>query len=374
MAIPLLRTSERRTFKRCSQAWWWSWRMGLKKKGRPADPLWFGTGIHLALAEWYCGPGRKRGPHPVETWRRYCAESGDAGYVRSVSRQADTSASVYFTEEKMVEAAKLGEVMMEGYVEKYGKDASWAVIQPEYSTQINIPHPTKPGEIIVIYCLTYDGVYRDLSTPHGDLFLMEHKTAASIPSGDHLELDDQAGSYWAVAAQTLEANGLIPKGLRLKGINYNYLRKALPDERPKDAKGYATNSPTKADYLAKLPDLPAKTTLATLAEIAEKRGVKVLGPISKVQPRPLFERKIVFRSARERATQIQRIADEALIMEAMRKKELPIIKNPQTDCGRCEYFDLCVLHESRAPGWKEYMRDAYRVEDPYADHRDATDE
>lgn len=378
--VPLLRTSERRTFKECPQKWWWSWREGLVPKSRPADHFWFGTGHHLALAEWYIGPGRKRGPHPVETWRAYCAKSGDSGtYIRSIARSADTSAGQYFTEERMVEAAELGEVLLEEYVKLYGRDDHWGVIQPEYSTQINIPHPTKPGEVIVVYCLTYDGVYRDLSTPNGDLFLMEHKTAKSIPNGSHLELDDQAGSYWAVAAQTVVAKGLVPDGTRLRGITYNYLRKALPDARPKDPAGYATNTPTKAHYLNALePKLGSlqlsKLRVDDLAALAEKHRIPVLGDRSKVQPKPLFERKVVIKSARQRAMQLKKIADEATVMDLMRRREIPLFKTPTSNCSSCQFFDLCTLHDAQAPGWRDFKRDAYRVEDPYAAHRDEVED
>lgn len=371
---PFLRTSERRTFKECVQKWHWAWREGLVPKGRPRDAFWFGTGVHLALAEWY-QPGLKRGKHPVETWREYCSAFADPTFIRSVAKAADTSAGEYFTEEKMVDAAELGEVLLGEYVKHYGRDESWQVIQPEYSTQINIPHPLKPGEIIVVYCLTYDGVYRDLATRNGDLFLMEHKTASSIPNGSHLELDDQAGSYFAVAAQTVAARGLVPKGTRLKGITYNYLRKALPDDRPVDAEGYTTNKPKKEHYLAALgPKFTSSLKLSELEFFAAKRGLTVLGDRSAVQPRPLFERKMVVKTARQRAMQLKKIQDEALWMEAVRRKQLPITKHTTSNCGSCEFFDLCTLHDSQAPGWEHFKKTAYRVEDPYADHREGNAE
>jgi len=51
--VPILRTSERRSFKRCPQQWAWAWRQGLRPNGFTANALWFGSGIHLALAERY---------------------------------------------------------------------------------------------------------------------------------------------------------------------------------------------------------------------------------------------------------------------------------------------------------------------------------
>lgn len=322
--VPFLRTSERVAFKRCPQRWYWSYRQGLVPKGPINDNLWFGTGVHLALAEWYCGPGLTRGPHPAETWNVWVDD--EIRYMR-------TAISDNWREDKYIEAGELGTGILEAYVEQYGRDESWSIIAPETPFQIDIPSRSG-NRTLVTYAGTFDLVYRDLTD--GKIKLGEHKTAKAI-SLSHLPLDDQAGSYWAIASQVLEHSGAIKKGEVLDTITYNFLRKSLPDQREQNAEG---------KYLNKN------------------------GTISKVQPAPLFVREEVYRSSRERANQIERIANEAQWMNIIRSGKAPPYKTPTRDCSwDCSFYEMCMLHERGGDDWKEYKRSMFKVEDPYAAHR-----
>jgi hypothetical protein len=316
MPIPIIRTSERRKKKRCEWAWRMAYREGLVPKGTPATPLWFGTGIHEALAQWY-RPGLERGIHPADFW-------------------------LDWVEDEYVNAKELGEAMLVGYVDKYDIDETWDVIGTEEPFQINIPNRipdlatalSDKRDILAIYAGTFDGVYRDLID--GAIWLMEHKTAKTI-SLRHLPLDDQAGSYWAVASRILQARGILRKGDRIEGIMYNFLRKALPDSRPVNEEGQHLNKN---------------------------------GSVSKSQPSPLFVREPVYRDRRERATQLRRIQDEALEMDIARSQPDRIIKNPTSDCSwDCSFYDMCLLHEKGDGSWEDYRDAMFEVRDPYADHR-----
>jgi hypothetical protein len=102
--------------------------------------------------------------------------------------------------------------------------------------------------------------------------------------------------------------------------------------------------------------------------------VTVLGERSKVQPLPLFHREIVPRTSAERRQQLQRIQNEALHMRAMREKLLPLYKNPTRDCTwDCDFYTMCMLQDNGGD-WETHKEVAYRVADPYADHRKSTDE
>lgn len=369
----MLRNSERKTFKRCQTRWWWSWREGLVNK-EVANPLWFGTGIHLALAEWYCGPGTKRGPHPAETWKKYAGDT--LKFMKVFKPVGDEQIATW------EDLAALGETLMTLYVEEYGTDPSWHIIQPEQTFGIDIPWPDEqdifevdPTKPMLTLHGTYDLVYRDLDT--GWLWLGEHKTAKAIRTG-HLPLDDQAGTYWAVASRTLQAMGLIKPKEGIQGINYNYIRKSLPDERPKDREGYATNNPVKAHYLAALEKAGAnpspKQSLAELQAIAEGLKITVLGERSKIQPKPIFERHVVNRTRRERAVQLRRIQREGFQMMLARNDVIELTKNPTLDCEwDCPFYAMCELQETSG-NWREFRDLQYRVEDPYADHRKSTEE
>lgn len=367
LGLPMLRNSERTSFKRCQQRWYWGYRCGLKPKGQPSNPLWFGTGIHLAFADWYI-PGTARGRDLRETWVEYV--NGEIRYIKTNAIAADGS------EEKIaeyVEAKELGIAMLDGYLNRYGHDESWEVIAPEQTFSVLIPDAW--GDPIIQLNGTFDGVYRDHSD--GLIKLMEHKTAAAI-STKHLSLDDQAGTYWAIASHTLREQELIGRKEQISGIQYNFLRKAKEDSRPVGPDGMVHNKPTKAHYIDQLArvsrvsskvELSTKNTITELEGYAKRFKVEVLGDVSKVQPTANFVRQFVERTAYERKTQISRIAKESAQMNALRAGDLDITKNPTRDCAfDCDFFDMCELHES-TPDWKEYRDAMFTVKDPYADHR-----
>lgn len=384
MTIPKIRSSERVTFQRCQQQWWWSNREGLVLKSRAnADALWFGTGVHLAFALWYCGPGKKRGPEPAETWVKYAKEM-EMAYVRTDDPDDETVA-------KYEDALELGVTMLEGYRALYGKDERWSVVSPERTFSLNIPWPENaknfwdaasvdPSLVMATLVGTYDLVYKDTETNR--YWLGEHKTAKAIMTR-HLAMDNQAGTYWATATAELQREGLIPDGEILAGIMYNFLRKGTPDDRPRDAAGYYTNKPTKEHYANALTEKTGsatadgkpwdKMTLATLEATAERLGLFVLGDRSKVQPPPLFKRLEVHRTSRERRSQLLRVQQDALQMELLRDGLLVPTKSATRDCSFCPFYDMCELQE-RGGDWESLRDMAYVVRDPYADHRKSTDE
>jgi hypothetical protein len=321
----------------------------------------------------------KRGPHPAETFAALAA-----GELRSIKTSNLIAPNVI--EEKYVPAQELGEAMLSGYVDHYGEDDHMYVIEPERSGQVDIRDPDFPEQMLAIYAFTYDLIWRNLKDD--SIWLEEHKTAKTIRT-THLPLDPQAGSYWAVAGPHLRQEKLIGPKERLAGIQYNFLRKALPDTRPVNADGYYTNKPTKDDYIAALAEAGINTVeqsgkksgpiaidkaLLRDLEVAARYGcLEVFGEVSKQQPAPLFVREDVNRTAHEQATQIRSIQDEALLMRAYREGELPITKNRTQDCPFCQYFDMCVLDEGSGDA-AEYRRAMYVVKDPYADHRKSTEE
>jgi hypothetical protein len=360
----------------------------LKPKGQEKTALWFGTGVHIAFAEWYL-PGLKRGRHPAETFTEYAD-----GALHAIKVAEATEETVAEYEDGLT----LGTTLMEEYVKHYGTDPSWDFIQAEHPFHLQVPWPgpdrqglydVPAGSPLIDYYGTWDGVYRDLED--GKVKLLETKTAKAVQT-THLTLDDQAGSYWAIATRVLRELGILGPKERIHGINYNFVRKAMPDLRPKDAEGYFTNKPLKAHYIeaieaerAKMPcpgpagswigpPLTGKETLDLLQQIAHKLDLTVLGERSKQQPLPLFQRDLIPRTTAERNTQLRRIQDEAVVMQAHRDRLLPIIKNPTKDCSwDCTFFGMCELQE-RGGEWEEFKRMAFRQEDPYKDHRKSSDE
>jgi PD-(D/E)XK nuclease superfamily len=317
--LPILRTSERGAFHKCWQQWWWAYRMGLGPKHIQADARWFGIGIHLALAEWY-QRGTRRGPHPAETF---------AAWVGDEIAYAKTWLDENYEEAKWEDAKELGTAMLEAYVDHWGRDPQWHIISVEQQFKVKI---IKAGEPVALFASRWDGVARDLGT--GDIILLEHKTASQVNTA-YLEMDDQAGSYCAVASQVLRAKKVLKPTEKIAGIQYNFLRKAKPDTRPVNELGERLNKDQ---------------------------------TVSLRQPPPMFVRPdLVERNDRMNRTQLERIADEVGIMNLLRQGAIPVTKTITRDCPRCDFWIMCQLHERGGNAWKEVMKSDFVQRSPYQD-------
>jgi hypothetical protein len=321
--LPIFTTSERRAFKRCQQRWWWEYRAGLRRRdGVTPTALWFGIGIHEALASLY-QPGFKRNKDFIDVWTNYC----DSDEL-SISVKADVNG-----EEIWADARELGVQMLQNYINIYDWDKNWDVIAIETPFQLEIPHPADPEKTLGVFTSTYDGVYRDKND--GKIKLMEHKTAKAIITS-HLPMDDQGGSYWMSANFILRDRGVLGPKESIQSITYNFLRKAMQTDKQTDSLGRILNKD---------------------------------GSISKRQPPPLLQRVEVDRTIKEQKKQIERMSQELLAMEQYREKKLLPIKTPGNDtCPMCPYKEMCELEE-RGAAWQEFRDAVYIRKDPYDRYR-----
>jgi hypothetical protein len=368
---PLLRTSERSDFKRCSWRWSKTWDQGLRSRRVPVW-AWFGTAIHAALEAYY-RPGVKRANMIKVLDAFYSSCEKEVGRIWQQAEEGDFDHEEFAAE--VVDAKVLGEAMLRGYVDHYQGDPQWEVINTEQTFQIDVPDPVT-GEVNVVYAGTWDALMRHRSTK--DYWLWDHKTRASFPSGswDFYNINDQAGSYLWVAPEVLKHLGVFKKDDVIEGLVFNALRKHMPDERPINAQGKRTNKPLKAHYMAAIEafdgkPLIGKFTLDDLADIAKHRGITVHGEVSKSQPADLFHREEIFRYPQERVTQAQRVQNEAMHMRMMREGTLPLLKVPTEDCVRCPVFDICEIDEYDPEAARSMESTMYRKTDPYRDHREA---
>jgi hypothetical protein len=317
MALPTLTTSERKSFARCPQQWFWRYRTGLSPRNGSADALWFGIGVHVALAKWY-QKGRRRGTHPAATFGQWCADE---------TREIRASREEWDDLPKYEDARELGVAMLEGYVEKYGRDLDWDIIYIEHPFRVKV---NWRGRDVVYFMSAWDGVFRDLAD--GRIYLLENKTAAQISTA-YLALDPQAGIYWALATQVLRARKVLQGNERIAGIHYNFLRKTMGDDRPRDEQGRYLNQDNS---------------------------------ISKRQPPPAFVREVIERQPSELRAEIDSLADDVEIMDRMRSGDLPVTKNRTWECPRCEFFTMCQLHQHGGDKWQEIARSSFTQVDPYA--------
>lgn len=286
---------------------------------RPADALWFGVGVHEALAEWY-QPGFERGEHPADYFDRWVGDE-----VRTIKASYADHDRVWGDEPLYEDANELGVAMLENYVRTYGDDPHLDILAIEQEFQLEL---VRDDEVVATFIGVFDGVA--FNRRFSALELLEHKTAGQIRLA-HLPLDNQAGSYFAAATVVLRHQGILDRRENIEGIRYNFLRKSLPDERPRNERGAYLNKD---------------------------------GSISKKQPPPPFVREFVDRGPREVRRQLERLTDEVSVMNKIRAGELPINKVINDTCPYCPFFQMCVMHERGGSSWKEFRDAHYSKRDP----------
>jgi len=330
--LPLIRHSERVAYKRCPKKWFWAWRMGLVPKHKTYGALDLGTWVHEAFADWY----------------RH--EDRDNVNLAGIFMQAYTATALLAKEagapqyalDKAEELAMLGEAMLTAYQKFYGAgDPDVNVIAAEIP--LEFPITDSDGKLVALHKLKPDLVYADRN---GDVWLMEHKTAAQIRLG-HLPIDDQARPYVAMAEPALRKAGVIGKRQYFKGVMYNFARKALPDERPKDAQG---------------------------------RSLNKNGSVSAKQPTPTFMRHPITLTRAARRIALMRLRIETMLItdltRALHEKAIDprvLTKTPHSSCEKlCPFFTMCVVEE-QGGDISEMQRTMYVRRDPYLYEEETTD-
>lgn len=365
--IPLIRTSERGTFKSCPWLWYHSWVLGFTTRRVPTWS-WFGTAWHKAMEARY-PIGRKRGSlaDMIDAFKEAVGE--EQRRVWTNDGEID--------EEEVVDGLELGVAMLQAYVEHWGRDQHWQVLHTEQPFQIDVPHPVT-GRIIAVYCGTWDLAIWDLQDK---VFrIVDHKTRKAFKlDWSFYDLNDQGGSYLWVGKEVLVHKGILKPKDVIDGIVFNMAKKTMPDVRPRDNSGVAYNKPKKEHYLAALTKagkgLDTKTARTTrldgLEALAKQYRLNVLGEPSLKQPSIAFERYTTRRTDAERVNQGRKVVDEARLMNGVRNGKLPMLKHPTEDCVRCSLFDMCQLDEKDPAEAQEYARTMLVTRDPYADHRAA---
>ncbi len=331
MKLPLIRSHERIDYKRCPKKWYWKWRKGLVPKAIRFSALELGTWVHSAFDAWY-DIGNRRVGELVDHFNQVADWALETAVGHGVPNHVI---------EKGEEAAELGAAMMTAYQKHYGQDDDIDVIGTEIPLAFEMGIE---GKVVAQHLLKPDMVFHWKS--RGGIWLMENKTAVSV-STEHLAIDDQARPYGAMAERALRRAGVIGKHDRVRGILYNYIRKALPDQRMTNEKG---------QYLNKN------------------------GSVSARQPKPYFVRHPVTLTRQAKARSLRRILGESVLItqvtEGLRSKRIDPIdlpKTPHKSCPRfCDFFSICTAEENGSD-ITEMTRLMYVRQNPY-DYGESTDE
>lgn len=360
--LVLLRNSERATWRRCRLKWVWTYDRRLNPP-REKGALTFGRMCHLALELRY-PPGRKRGPHPAESFRE-------------IYDSQDQDFSQWDEEGNKVDARELGIAMMTSYVKEYGNDDRIEIIQPEQSIQIDVYD--RQGNYLCTWVGTVDAVYYDLvrsTRKQRVIGLLDHKTAKTVEEEMSVisGYGEQGISYLWAAEFWLHDNGFLPAKEHVDHIFFNWLRKALPDPRPQNKAGLYLNNPGKDVLWAEVERLhlvvPKKAVIADLKEALALAGEDPmqLGEISKKQPPPLLHRSTLDVSQRSLDEINRRIRAEAWEIAQFRKGLLPLTKNPTKDCKwDCSFKEACELHEMGAD-YESMLELEFTTWSPYEAH------
>lgn len=360
-----VRNSERIALTTCPQKWWWAYEDRLKTLV-PGPALRFGTLVHSAL-ELYYQPGLKRGPHPRSTFERLYEETTAESYEMGFKDEDGTWHNM----------GELGAVLMDEYVDHYGEDNRWEVLSTEQAFRVPLTDPVSGLQFTFVGVI--DLVMRDrASGKRKEVWLWDHKTCKDDPTkkAAALIMDEQSSSYWKYGVMWLREQGIIRPGTNLQGMWFNFLRKGMPDDRPRNKDGHYLNKPSKdvlvEAYTRKFKEAPPKgATVADLSHLIGPKRAAQLGEVSKTQPAPLFHREPVYRGEYDGEMVHKRTLAQARMMHYLRTGKLELTKTPGTlhspHCNWCEFRNMCELHETGGD-WETVKKYEFSVWEPYAQH------
>jgi hypothetical protein len=274
---------------------------------------------------------------------------------------------------------ELGVAMMNAYVDEYGADDAIEIIAPELPLSVDIYD--KLGNYLCTWVGRSDALYRDLSraTKRRDcLGFLEHKTAKQIENNLRVNsgYGDQALGYWWGGSIVLRQQGLLKPDQSVDHVLVNWLRKTMPDTRPRNAAGHTLNKPTKEALIAACDsngiEFPKKVLVKELEQLLRDAGFdpEQYGEPSKKQASPPLQRVQLDFGDNNLENINWRIRAEAWEREQVRAGKLPVYKNPTKDCSwKCEFVEVCELHEMGGD-WESMLELEFVPWDPYEDHEE----
>lgn len=378
--IPI-HASDRGTFKKCRRNWDWSspMRENLVKRVDMQGvimPLWFGTGVHYALAQYY-NPLLRRDPLETFNWWWDLQMNGgiltedllDLSYDRHPQRlitygdHTDEVPVSYTVKglydlhpdpnpEVFEEHRDLGNGMLEFYKQYAEREDNFAVIVEEHT--FSVPVTDSDGNIFfavdprdgqrkeVHIRGTQDAIIQDLET--AQFGILEHKTAIQIGEEYHrkLEKDEQCTTYMYAGEREAEIHDLEYE--KISFVLYNAIRKAYPKPPTKVRSGMFSIDRQKES-----------TNYTMLQEFIDQEGIQIVvdddpklsGYVEYVRElgdKQFIERNYVRRNRAEIESCGERIYMEAI---DMLDPNVRIYPNPtgEWSCLACTFRAPCIARD-----------------------------
>lgn len=313
-----IRTSDRNTFKNCRQKWDFSSPLrGNWEPDIPPKPLWLGSACHHAWEVYYDPTTPRDAAVAIAAYVLYCTTR---------LAQYEVEQGEMWTEQKegWEQQFQLGLAMLQYYFSEAEALDDFEVIWVEKDILVCLEDLRDSDDADqVYYGARLDGLVKD---NHGEYWILEHKTAASLPSNtEYLEKDDQCGSYiWLVQEEL---------GIPVAGVLYNVMVKKVPHP-PAVLKNGGLSKNKQADTTLKLyKEAMAEHKLAYSQ--ADYDYMEFLEEF----PKKFIYREKVRRNQFEVASMRKRITDEAHDMLAN-----PLIyPTPnQRNCTGCWFLEPCT--------------------------------
>jgi len=389
--IPI-HASDRGTFKTCRRKWEWSSPMKMNLVPNVEQTgidirLWFGSGVHYALAQYY-DPVIQR--DPVETFKSWWQLQYHGGLVTqelaelSYDRRPKRQGVVFKVDglkdmlpvsedlEAYEDHLDLGIGMLEFYKEYAERKDNFAVICEERT--FSVPIVDREGNVLMMVDPrdgvvkevhlrgTQDAIIQDLSS--GQYGIMEHKTAVSIDENYHrkLEKDEQCTTYMYAAECEARLHGL--EYDRVSFVLYNALRKAYPKPPTSVRNGlFSVNRQTESTTYEMLMAYIQQNGLEPIvfgdSEIGIEPDLKLKAYVDYVKEQG-DEQFIVRTPVRRNRAEIESCGERAY-MEALDMLDSPrIYPNPTGaySCLNCIFRVPCIARDDGS-SWEMILQDNF---------------
>jgi hypothetical protein len=360
-----IHTSDRLSFKRCRRRWNWASHLrGNLKPVKTARPLQFGSAIHRAMEVYY---------NPVTwNWVRHGTPEQRAVVERlvlDVFREEmlyDRRTAIIENDDKPLNAEEeaewqehleLGQGMLRHYFTWAPPRDTFTPIGVEIDFYVLIPDVLDEKGEAVYYRGRIDLLVQD---DWGYYWIIDHKTTARMDDGtEHLELDEQMGSYqWALEKQL---------GIPIAGSVYNELYKGYPqpptmNKVQRQGRWFSVN---------KTQDTSYAMYLQTLIEYNEPIELyrEVLDHF-RLNGKQWFRRTQIHRSPHEMKEMGERISMEAMDMV---DPNIRLYPNPSRfSCRWCPFRTPCLMVNDGSD--VQWILNSNFRKGSYVDPDDETDE